>query len=221
MKNLIFILLLAGICALTDAQVQDFQIWTGPVLKYNFSKKFRAEFEQQFRFNDNASKYDYTFSELGLRYKVFKYLELKAVFRQSFLPPAESGSGISDSDKSRLCFAAGTGTELFNTGVNLGYRLMYQDSWENSSLKTSQYIRNRINVDYNLSKLVDPYIDWESYFRLDGKNEFRQNRYTVGLNWRILKQLNLDTYYRYQKEINVKNPEADFILGLGLIYSIN
>jgi len=209
-----------GICRVTMAQVKDVQLWTGPVLKYNITDKFRAEFEQQFRFNNNISQYDYTFSELALRYKLLKFLDVKAIYRHSFIPEGQTGGALSEYDKSRIGVNASTGTKIFNTDLKVGYRIMYQHSWENTTLVSTNYIRNRFEIDYNLSKLADPYANYESYYRLDNKNEFRQNRFTIGLSWKISDKLDIDSYYRYQNEINVKNPETDHIIGVGIIYVI-
>ena len=98
---------------------------------------------------------------------------------------------------------------------------MYQDSWESTTHVTKHYFRNRFNLEYNLSKLVDPYVSLESYFRFDGKNQWRQHRYTIGLNWKITKKLDIDSYYHFQKEINVKHPETLYIWGLGVGYTFN
>jgi len=221
MKRLIIILGLSGFYTIVNAQVKDIQLWTGPTVKYNISKKIRLDFEQQFRFKENISTYNYTLSEFGLKYKLFEYLDLKATFRQSFLPSRNTGTEISDNNKSRVYLDASTGIKIFNTGIKAGYRFRYEHSWENITLVPSDYLRNRFELDYNLSKLVDPYADWESFFRLNRKNEFRQNRCRIGLNWNISKKLNIDSYYLYMKDINVKNPETNFIIGLQVEYSIN
>ncbi len=220
MKKLLFVLILSGVYAFASAQESDLQLWTGPVVKYNLNDKFRLELEQQFRFNENISQYDYTFTEFAIRYKVFKYLDMKALYRHSFISEGQTGSELDEYDKSRVAVNASTGTEIFNTGIKVGYRITYQHSWENTTLIASNYFRNRFDVDYNLSKLVDPYASYESYYRLDDKNEFRQNRYTFGLTWKVSDKLDIDSFYRYQNEINVKNPEIDFIIGLGIIYVI-
>jgi hypothetical protein len=221
MKKLIIILLLTGVYAIADAQVKDVQLWTGPVVKYNITKKFRLDFEQQFRFNQNISHYNFTFSEFGIRYSVFKYLDLKAIYRYTFIPAQPVLTNVSENDKSRLAFDASTGVKIFNTGLKVGYRIRYQDSWDNKTKVSSHYIRNRFDIGYNLSKLVDPYASYDSYFRLDGKNKYRQNRFVFGLNWRITKNLGIDSYYLYQKEVNVNHPQTDFVLGLGIVYTIN
>jgi hypothetical protein len=221
MKKILIVLFLSGVYIFSNAQVKDIQLWAGPIVKYNINKKFRLDFEQQFRFNQNISKYDFTFSEFSVRYSVLNYLDLKAVYRHTFSPSGQTETAITENDKSRVCFDASTGTEIFNTGIKAGYRLRYQDSWENTTKTASHYLRNRFDLSYNLSKLVDPYADWESYFRLDGKNKWRQHRYTIGLSWRVTKKLDIDSYFRYQKEINVKRPETDFVLGLGVVYTFN
>lgn len=220
MKKILVFLILLGFYAIASAQVKDIQLWAGPVIKYNFSKKFRLDFEQQLRFNENISNYNFTFSEVALRYKVFKYLDIKALYRYTFIPSDQTGTTVNDYDKSRIAADASTGVELFNSGLEAGLRLRYQDSWENVSLLSSHYIRTRVDLSYNLSKLVDPYADWEGYFRFDGKNKWRQHRYTIGLTWKISDRLDLDSYFRYQNEINVKNPETDYIMGLAVVYTI-
>ena len=220
MKKLLFTLLITGLCASANAQEKDLRLWAGPAFKYNLNKTFRLELEQQFRFNENISQFDYTFTEFAVRYKVFKYLDVKALYRHSFVPEGQTGSLLDDYDKSRVAVNASTDIEIFDTDLKVGYRIMFQHSWENTTLVVSNYIRNRFELDYNLSKLVDPYASYESYYRLDGKNEFRENRYTIGLTWKVTDKLDIDSYYRHQNEINVKNPETDFIFGLGVIYVI-
>jgi hypothetical protein len=221
MKKLLITLIISGVYALGYAQSKDVRLWIGPVVKYNINERFRVEFEQEFRFNENISKYDYTFSEFALRYKVFNYLDMKTIYRHSFIPEGQTGSLLEEYDKSRISFNASTGTEIFETGIKVGYRLMYQHSWENTTKIVTNYLRNRFEIEYNLSKLVDPYITYENYYRLDDKNEFRQNRYTFGLTWKVSDKLDIDSFYRYENEINVKNPESDIIIGIGVIYVIN
>jgi hypothetical protein len=223
MKKLLSVFVLLNFFAVVKAQTKDVQLWTGPILKYNITKKIRLDFEQQFRFNENISSYDFTFSEFAVRYKVFKYLDVKAVYRHSFIPEVTSGSVISEYDKSRICFDASTGIEIFNTGLEIGYRIRYQDSWEHTTMASTHYIRNRFDLSYNLSKLVDPYTSWDNFYRLDGKNEVRQNRYVFGLTWKITKDLDIDSYYLFQKDKNVKikNLETIHVIGLAVIYSIN
>lgn len=232
MKKLFVILLLSGIYSAINAQSSDTELWTGPIIKYNISKNLRADFEQQFRLNEKLTKYNYTFSELSLKYKVFKYLDIKGIYRYWFIP--SEGSGIpyrTEYDKSRLSIEASTGTKLFTKDLRLGYRIRYQKTWENKSQVSDffvesnpgedQFLRNKLDLSYNLSKLADPYIGWDNFLRLDGINQIQKNRYTVGITWKLTKDLDLDSYFHLEQETNVTSPKTTYIIGLAAVYSFS
>ena len=101
--------------------------------------------------------------------------------------------------------------------LSFGYRLRFQSLLGNN--KT--YVRNKLKFEYNLSKLVDPFMAYELFFRLNGKNEFRVSRITLGLDWRITKPLHLTTFYRLQDDIFIKNPERRHIIGVTLDYKLD
>ncbi|MCB8998817.1 MAG: DUF2490 domain-containing protein [Bacteroidales bacterium] len=222
MRKLILIFLVLSVTHALNAQTKDVQLWAGPSLKYNILKKLRLDFEQQVRFNQNISNYEFTYSEFSLKYEVFKYLDVKTSFRQSFMPAGTlNGTALSDNDRSRFSLDASTSDKVFKTGIKVGYRIRYQNSWENNSNVSSNYIRNKLELEYNLSKLVDPYFNYESFYRLNKLNQFRQDRYTLGLTWRVNKKIDIDSFYRFQKEKNVKHPETDYIIGIGVSYEFN
>ena len=58
------------------------------------------------------------------------------------------------------------------------------------------------------------------FFRLNGKNEFRVSRLTVGLDWKITKKIEVTTFYRLQDDIFIKAPERQHILGMMLTYKL-
>jgi len=232
MKILFVILFLSGIYSIVNAQSADTELWTGPMIKYNISKKLRADFEQQFRWEENISKYSYTFSEFALKYKVFKYLDIKGVYRYYFIP--NEGSGIpyrTEFDKSRLSFEVSTDTKLFTSDLKLGYRIRYQKTWETKSqvsdffvesdLNDELFLRNKFDFSYNMSKLADPYVGWENFLRLDGINMIKKNRYTFGVKWKLTNDLSLDSFFDLDKEINTVMPKTKYIFGLGAVYSLS
>jgi len=232
MKKLFTVLVLTGLFAVVGAQVKSTELWTGPVIKYNISKKLRFDFEQQFRFNENISRYNYTLSEFSLRYKVFKYLNVKAIYRYYLIPSdAETIPYVTKYNKSRFSFDAATGTNIFNKDIKISYRIRYQDTWKSTSEvskhfisttnSSDHYIRNAFGLSYNLSKLVDPYLGWDNFFRLDGMNEIRQNRYTIGFEWKLTNDLDIDSYFHYEKEMNVTAPQSSYIIGLAAVYTFN
>ncbi len=79
-----------------------------------------------------------------------------------------------------------------------------------------------MEINYNLSRLIDPFVAGEMYYRIWNKpNELQKYRLDFGLDWRLSKKSALTTFYRYQKEINVNNPVSDHIIGIGYSATIN
>lgn len=86
--------------------------------------------------------------------------------------------------------------------------------FQHQFISSKTYLRNKIKIGYNLSKLVDPFIAYEAFFRFNTKNEFRVSKWKFGLDWKINKRLDLTTYYRFQDDIFIKKPEGQHIIGL-------
>lgn len=195
-----------------SAQVTtDSELWTGGTYKLGITKKVRFEFEEQFRFNNSISSYKNNFTELRVRYKFNKHIAVKGNIRHVIR--------YNDFNRRRFSIDAFYNWDKKSFPLRFQYRLRLQDSKEFQTGKKTDYIRNKFSLEYNLTKLVDPFISYELYYMFNQKNEFRTWRLTTGLNWKLNKQIDLSTYYRYQTEINVKKPQAQHIIGLMLTYS--
>lgn len=190
----------------------DNELWTGGTYKLGITKKVRVEFEEQFRFNNNLSSYNNNFTELRLRYKFNKHFAVKGNLRHTIR--------YKDFNRRRFTIDAYYNWEKKSFPLRFQYRLRLQDSRVFQTGKKTNYIRNKFSLEYNLTKLVDPFIAYEIYYRLNQKNEFRVSRFTMGLNWKLNKQIDLSTYYRLQRDINIKKPQAQHIIGLMLTYSM-
>lgn len=184
----------------------DLELWTGAAINFKFNEVLSLDIAEQVRFDNNISSYQKSFSELGLQINLKKGFELKPSYRFTLLP----GSAY----EHRLSFDGQYSWSKKDFPLTLGYRMRYQHSF----IGSKSYLRNKIKVGYKLSKLVDPFAAYEIFFRFNGKNEFRVSRITIGLDWRITKNLHVNTYYRIQDDIFVKDPERQHIIGLMLDY---
>ncbi len=222
MRGFIPILLLTFIIpASVLSQDRDTELWTGPTFRYNIFNKFRLELEQQVRFFEKVGKLEMTYTELAVRYKIFKFLDAKLKYRYSFFVDYDPAIQDDDLDRQRISLDLSAEPDIDFLPVDLEYRFRFQDSRENITGDKFTYIRNRLEVSYNLSKLVDPFTSAEIFYRFNDDNEFRKVRYNFGLEWRISKKIDLDSYYRFQKEIQVKYPDSKHVIGLMLTYDIN
>lgn len=202
-----------GVALSYNAQVAtDTELWTGGGLNLKLNKKFKVYAEEQFRFNDTISSLKSSLTDVGIKYQINQHFSLSGDFRHT----------IREAKNNRNRYSLSATYKLGNkkNPLSLKYRLRFQDTKESVSEKKFTYMRNKFTLDYNLSKLVDPFFSYETYFRFNQKNEFRSWKIVAGLDWRLAKSIDLTTFYRYQKEINVKRPEAEHIIGLMLTYKI-
>ncbi len=105
--------------------------------------------------------------------------------------------------------------------MDIGYRFRFQDEKVDWTGEKKTYMRHRLTLDYNLSKLVDPEFEYEWFFKFNDNNEFRRNRYTFSLQWKLSKDAELVTFFRLEDEYNVKKPDRTYIVGLAYSYDLD
>ena len=171
-------------------------------------KPLSFDIQEQFRFNDTISTLYESFTELGIKYRLGKGFSFKGNYRYIV-----DYGGKNDH---RLALDFNYSFDKKGFPLIIDYRLRFQ----NVMGRSKTYVRNKIGLTYKLTKLVDPYMAYELFYRFNGKNEFRKTRFTIGLEWRIMKELHCSTYFRVQDDINVKNPERQKIIGLTLNYKL-
>ncbi len=201
-----------SLAAQSDVSATDSELWVGHTFKLKINKKIRAELEQQTRINDNLGGLKSSFAEFGFRYKLADYLNFKLQYRYT----------VYDERRNRHRFSLDINLKekLKKTPLTLKYRLRIQNSTVSYTGQNITFLRNQIGVEYNLSKLVDPFAEYESFYRLNLKNEFRVNRYTLGLEWKVNKKIDLKTLYQVDQEFNVKSPERQNIVGVMFSYDL-
>ncbi len=206
-------LLLSGIPTLSYAQ----EVWTGVTLRVKPLKRVNVDLEQQFRFEDGFSSLYSRFTELGIGYDLTKRLEIGAAYRHT---DRSTGERVDD-DRRRISAEASYTFGSDETAFTLAYRLRYQSAQTRSEEgERDDYIRNRLALDYNLTKRVQPYVTTELFYKLNQVNMTRAFWFTMGLKSSIGKSFGINTFYRVEKELNKKRPQNNHIIGLMLTYRL-
>ncbi len=217
MKNTIirifhFFLAFIGFTQISLAQEKDTELWLGGSLNSKFKGKFSGQVSQVFKFNDTIHHYKSSFTELGLKYDVNKFIDFKINYRFIGNPP--------DGNTHRFSGDFMTIFKKKNFPLSFGYRLRYQHEILIRNRNTTDFIRNKFTLKYNLSKIVDPFVSFEMFYRLNGKNEIREIRYLIGAEWKLSDKMGLSTYYFYSDELNMRNTKdvhtICFMLSYGL-----
>ncbi|MBN2213274.1 MAG: DUF2490 domain-containing protein [Bacteroidales bacterium] len=193
-------------------QIHDNQLWSGATLKISISRKLRFDIEEQVRYNKNISKLNVALTEGSIVYDLTKKTSFKSTFRYFFDPNSHNYYRISGDFSYDL--------PIKNFPLDFKYRLRFQRFTEEHTHESESYFRNKLSADYNLSKLVDPFVEYESYFKLSHINRFSASRYIVGLDWRLSDNIDLETFFMYEDEFGEKKPKVNKVFGIGLSYNL-
>lgn len=195
------------------SQSTDKELWTGAGIRYDINRRFRMDIEQECRWKDQMGTFKFTYTEVGIRWRINRIFSIRGKYRYLFVPDDYDGGkfyldGNVDLSKKRF-------------PLSISYRLRYERGNEFVVSKMENWLRNQFEINWNMSKIADPYLGWENFRRLDGINEARANRYSFGIDWRLSKIISLSSFYIFEDEFNVKKPIDRHIIGLRLTYRFN
>ncbi len=213
MKRIIFSTLFSLFCLTSFSQTPtDMELWTGGTFRLTIHKKLQLDLQEQVRFNDTISTLKKSFTQFRVRYSINKFVGFGASYRFSVYPQSKN--------RSRIMLDGYFALKKKDFPLSLSYRLRFQHENKLNSTKRYTYWRNKFTLKYKMSKLVNPFVAYELFYRFNSRNEFRAYRLTAGLKWSLFKGFNMSTYYRYEKEMNVKAPVASHIFGLMFLYEM-
>jgi len=187
------------------------EFWTGSNFNYGLSSKIKLGAEAQVRLSEGFQEYNGYLGEAGISYKIADRIKVKGSYRYT------NKAGHHDSEirptNNRERITADLNIEMFEKVLPLKYRIRYQYAGERNTSKQYNFIRSRLNITYPLHKSAKPYLNFEAFFRLDEKNEFRALRYVIGLDSKISDQLAMKSFFMIESEINITSPKKYYIVG--------
>ncbi|MCB9235353.1 MAG: DUF2490 domain-containing protein [Bacteroidia bacterium] len=217
-------LLLAGIffCGILPAQSRLLENgqWFGASISQDIKKDFKWSYEQDLRFRYGMYIVDNYFNELGVDYKLHKYLTVKFKYRIGF-----------DDINIRPRFY-----QRFNLDFKTDYR------WKKASLtftwrpriqvrlrpgegqmQQSWHLRNKLDISYKLNKKFDFWWSGELFHRLNepGRNPFADElRNYLGVDVDLGKRKEISLYYMNSYEMHVEDPYTTHVLGAQFNYEL-
>lgn len=215
---LAFLPLLFTICAFS--QSNDMQLWTNISLEKKLTKTFSLNFTEEVRFNENISEVGQFFSDLGGTYKISKAWRVSANYR--FTNKRQVDNSYSKRHRYYLDLSFKKKFDLIVFSFRTRFQSQYADIYSsNDGTFPSYYSRNKLSLKLDLNKKYLPYLNAEMFYQLNNPdgNKVDNMRYSVGLEYEFNKRMGVDLFYMIQQEYNVKNPERDFVVGVGYKYS--
>lgn len=208
------VLLLTCIFCFSQAktQVNDAGLWLKLSAEKKITQKFSAQFSHSLRCYENISELGTSFSEIGISYKIIKPLTVAGFYR--FSQKKRVDDFYSNSHRYSFYLAYRLKIKQFKISFREQFQSRYKDigTSEFGSIPKN-HLRSKIDLKYDLEKKYTPYVSGELFYEI---GEYIDNmRYKAGVEYEINKFHTIDVSYMIDKEMNVKNPWTNYVIGLG------
>ncbi len=204
----------------TQAQSDDFGVWTSIQAEKKIIKGLTAELEGEFRTRDSFSTVDRWAGSADLSYRIIQYLKVGGSY--SLIRFNHENRGWETGHRYSLY---ATGSYKWNR-VTFSLREKYQHTYRVGVTKTSkranpkEVLRSRLQAVYNIKKSpFSPYLSCELYHTLNDPqgNGLDKTRYTAGTRYKLTKKHSFDLFYRFQDKAD-DDEQDGHILGIGYTY---
>lgn len=202
-------------------QVNDAGLWTSVNFEVKVVKKLTATISEEFRFNENITEVGAILTDVGLAYKLNKHFQFSVNYRYTQRRTTE------DYYSKRHRMYIDLKYEKKIKPIQIQFRIRLQDQYADIGRDTDggvleYYLRNKLSLKWDLQKPYKPYISVETFspLKYPRYSAFEGIRTTAGVDYDFSKHHKIDVYYMIQKELNVSNPETDFVIGLGYTYKL-
>lgn len=219
----VFLLIAIGLllCKPAMGQVRDAGLWTSVNFEAKLVKKLSLNISQEFRFNENITELGAAFTDAGFSYKLNKHFQFGANYRFIQRHKLENYYSF------RHRFYTDIKYSYKIKPFEMSWRIRFQDQISDIGRASDggipeYYFRNKLGLKLDLDKSYKPYISFELFSPLNYPriNAVDGIRGVAGVEYDFSKHHKIDVYYMIQRELNVSNPETDFVVGLGYFYKL-
>lgn len=222
-RLLMFLAFTAGLLLSTPlmSQVNDAGLWTSMSFDAKVVKKLSLTLSQEFRFNENITELGTSFTESGLTYKLNKHLQIAVNYR--FTQQRKLNNYYTLRNRFYADFKYNHKIKPFALSWRARFQNQIADLGRASDGGVPEYyFRNKLSAKWDFNKPFEPYISFELFspLKFPRTHAFDNMRGTAGVEYEFSKHHKIDVYYMIQRELNVSNPETDFIIGLGYAYKL-
>jgi hypothetical protein len=204
------------------SQEKDAGLWMGVGIEKDINKKISLQLEEELRLNENISDVKSFYTDLGIRYKIFKSVKVGVNYR--FIKRNSAEGFYNSGNRFYSNIAVKQKLDRFTFGFRTRYQVEYEKAnTSENSLIPDKYNRNKFSLSYNIkNSKLNPFVEYELYIPLNYNSELLidKERYTAGIKCKVNKKSSLKLYYRIQKEKNITNPLNSYIVGVNYSYSL-
>ncbi|MES2140887.1 MAG: DUF2490 domain-containing protein [Bacteroidota bacterium] len=222
MKRITVPFVLLNLFCLTQlcyGQRNDANLWASVTLQKQASPKFLVHFRQAARIGQNITQLNYSFSDIGVTYKLSKNIKTSLDYR--FISKLNKTQELSL--RHRLYWTLTLKKKIKPFTLVYRHRIQYQLEDVNSS-ETGDvpryYTRSKITLKYDLNRFT-PYVASELFTKIVDWDQLVSKKYRLfaGCSYMFNKTDELNLYYLIDKRINQKNPLTNYVIGVAYTHT--
>ena len=197
------IILFIFLSSFVFSQEKDSQTWSTLSIDKKIVKKTEMTLKQSFRLENNSSFLYKYFTDSRIKYNYNKMLSVSIGFRYINEREIENNwlADTNTENKNRYYSDLHVKQNIDRFKLSLRNRLQKQGV-KNDFNNT---FRQKLSIDYNIKKSkLKPIFSTEYFYKKEEK--IIKIRYSLGLEYPVIKNLNFYLGYRFQKEVNVSDP---------------
>jgi len=187
----------------------------------DLGRKFDVSLSEGLRFNNNITNYYRSETAVSFGY-TFARKHLKLGVGYAFINKSKDYSYYENRHRT---FGQLTFKESFGS-FKLSWRAKFQATFQNPNTgdykrNPKLYFRNRLMAEYKIANSrFSPYAYFEFYTSLNDAecNRIDALRSQIGCDYLLTRRMSLGAYYRVQNDIQVKNRQNIFAVGLTASY---
>lgn len=205
-------------------EIRDFETWTSAGIKLKLDKSWEFGLSEQLRLKENSSVVDVYFTELEIKYKGFKRIEIGGGLRYI---KENDNVGKIQGYENHFRFNLDLAYKHKWDRFTFKHRLRYQNKNELGISESegdymNHHFRLKTGVNYNIKNWkFDPKFSAEIFHHQEQKveNGFDKWRVTLGTSYDLKKYGEIDLLYRMEKQLNTPYPKTFNIVGLSYVYT--
>ncbi|MFT6844189.1 MAG: hypothetical protein ACJAUV_000361 [Flavobacteriales bacterium] len=183
--------------------IRDGQFWTSISTKTDISKRWQLSSELAFRANNNWQSANSLFMEFGAKWS-----------KKDWSASANFRTVESYNRKENRWFTDISYDIKSSKRLDISTRVRVQHAFYSDDRVAQTYIRNKFKASYNIKKSpLNPVADVELYCNAGAYQPvFEVIRWSLGLEFELIKKLDLTIMYRNEREFNIVAPKQSNIL---------
>lgn len=205
-------------CSAQSPMINDAGLWQNFTIEKKIFRRTSITNNEEARFDQNISHFNYIYTDIGIKYKATKWLHLSV----DYVPILKNQDVFLS--KRHQFYIDGTFVYKWKQ-FNFHNRAMFQ--WQYNDINSSEngripswYYRNKIMIKYSYYNF-EPFIASEIFYHFANPqgNGFTRNRSFAGITYLLDQRSSVELYYAIEQNFNSGAPLNRYIMGIG--YNMN